>query len=131
MLVLSESGYPNYLLPMARRLLTEQPDLPVFLLHDATTHGAAMEGRVLANGRLPLDGHPVTDIGMFSTDFQKLKRTKGFDPDNKHRALPVDAMMLPFMTMGLEVAMVEGMTFSSMIEQHHKRSMSYVGSDIG
>jgi len=131
MLVLSESGYPDYLLPITQRMLTEQPDLPVFLLHDATTHGAAMEERVLASDLLPHDGHPVTDLGMFPTDFQKLKRTKHYDPDNRDRTLPVDAMMLPFLTMGLGAAMTQGMTFGSMIAQQHRGRVGHVGFDFG
>lgn len=131
MLIVGESGYPDYLLPVAQRLLTEQPDLPVFLLHDASSQGVRMKDRVLARGLLPLDGHPVTDLGMFPTDFQKLRRLKGYDPDNKDRALPVDAMMLPFMTMGLGAAMAGGITLGSMIEQQHQRRMYDAGVEFG
>jgi hypothetical protein len=135
MLVISESGYPDYLLPVATRLLQEQPDLPVFLLHDATTHGAAMEDRVTSNGLLPLDGHPLTDLGMFPTDFQKLKRVKRFDPNNEHRTLPVDAMLLPFMTVGLGVAMTENIAMSAMLDQqqraHSAGGFSSYESDFG
>ncbi len=121
MLVLSESGYPEYLLPVARRLLEEQPDLVVFLLHDATEHGVMMQERVLASGLLPLSQHPIVDLGLFPSDFRKLKRTNQFDPDNKKRALPVDAMMLPFMTLGLAAAMAEGTTLGTLIEQQQER----------
>lgn len=38
-LVLSLSGYPTYLLPMAKRCLHDNPQLPVYLLHDATSRG--------------------------------------------------------------------------------------------
>lgn len=131
MLVLSETGYPEYLLPVARRLLDEQPSLSVFLLHDATTHGAAMEERVLASGLLPLGSHQITDLGMFPMDFQKLKRTKRFDPDNSHRALPVDAMMLPFMTMGIGAAMAEGVPLGTMIQQQQERGTDGGSSDFG
>jgi hypothetical protein len=131
MLVLAESGYPAYLQPLARRLLQERPDLPLFLLHDATTHGADMEKRVLAGGMLPIDEHPITDLGMIPADFQKLKRTKLFDPENKERALPVDAMMLPFLTLGLGAAMTEGMAFSTMLERQHQGSVHDGGFGYG
>jgi hypothetical protein len=121
MLVLSGSGYPDYLLPIARRLLEEKPDLPVFLLHDATTQGGEMEERVLSNGMFPLDGHPITDLGMFPTDFQKLKRTNSFDPENEHRALPVDAMMLPLLTVGLATATTQQMAFGAVIDEQQRR----------
>lgn len=131
MLVIGESGYPDYLLPVAQRLLEEQPDLPVFLLHDATTHGVAMEDRVRASGLLPLGNHQLTDLGMFPEDFRKLKRTQRYDPGNAERALPVDAMMLPFMTAGLTAAISGGMAFGAMIEQQHQGSTIGGSFDFG
>lgn len=131
MLVISENGYPDYLLPVARRLLAEQADLPVLLLHDATTHGTAMNERVLSDGMLPLQGHPVTDLGMFPADFQRLKRTKAFDRDNTDRGLPVDAMLMPFMTMGLGAAIAGGMTLGAMIEQQQQGTSVDAGIDFG
>ena len=124
MLVISESGYPDYLMEVARRLLDEQPDLPVFLLHDATAHGTAMQERLLSSGMLPVESHPLVDLGMHPLDFQKLKRTKQFDRANSNRDLPVDALLLPFMTMGLGIAMTEQMAFSEIIEGQEEGGIS-------
>ena len=124
MLVISESGYPDYLMEVARRLLDEQPDLPVFLLHDATAHGTAMQERLLSSGMLPVESHPLVDLGMRPLDFRKLKRTKQFDRANSNRHLPVDALLLPFMTMGLGVAMTEQMAFSEIIEGQDEGGIS-------
>ena len=124
MLVISESGYPDYLMEVARRLLDEQPDLPVFLLHDATAHGTAMQARLLSSGMLPVESHPLVDLGMRPLDFRKLKRTKQFDRANSNRDLPVDALLLPFMTMGLGIAMTEQMAFSEIIEGQDEGGIS-------
>ena len=124
MLVISESGYPDYLMEVARRLLDEQPDLPVFLLHDATAHGTAMQARLLSSGMLPVESHPLVDLGMRPLDFRKLKRTKQFDRANSNRDLPVDALLLPFMTMGLGIAMTEQMAFSEIIEGQEEGGIS-------
>ena len=124
MLVISESGYPDYLMEVARRLLDEQPDLPVFLLHDATAHGTAMQERLLSSGMLPVESHPLVDLGMRPLDFRKLKRTKQFDRANSNRDLPVDALLLPFMTMGLGIAMTEQMAFSEIIEGQDEGGIS-------
>ena len=124
MLVISESGYPDYLMEVARRLLDEQPDLPVFLLHDATAHGTAMQERLLSSGMLPVESHPLVDLGMRPQDFRKLKRTKQFDRANSNRDLPVDALLLPFMTMGLGIAMTEQMAFSEIIEGQDEGGIS-------
>jgi hypothetical protein len=131
MLVLSESGYPEYLLPIATQLLTDQPDLPVFLLHDATAHGTQMRERVLAGRMLPLNEDHVTDLGMFPEDFQKMKRTREFDPDNEARALPVDAMRQPFLSMGLESAFITGVSLSSLIEHQDQGRLTDGGSSFG
>ena len=131
MLVVAESGYPDYLVPVAERLLNERKDLPVFLLHDATLHGIEMEERVLESGILPIAGHPLTDLGMFPKDFRKLSRTQHFDPKNEDRSLPADAMMLPFLTMGLGAAMLGGIAFSAMLEEEGRRSMVSGGMDFG
>ena len=130
MLVISETGYPKYLLPVAHRVLQEQPDLPVFLLHDATPHGTEMQPRALASNLLPLKDHPVTDLGMFPDDFKKLRRTDHFDPDDTLRALPVDSMLFPFMTMGLAAAMTEGLALSEIMEQK-QGSTTDGGMDFG
>ena len=121
MLVLAESGYPQYLVPVAQRLLEETPELPIFLLHDATSNGTSMKDRVLASGLLPLGGHTVTDLGMFPTDFQRLARTKRFDPENSDRTLPVDAMMLPFLVGGMSEAMTEEVTLGSILDDPQRR----------
>ncbi|MDA1018096.1 MAG: hypothetical protein O3A00_27020 [Planctomycetota bacterium] len=130
MLVLAESGFPEYIVPVAKRLSNEREDLPVFLLHDATLHGIEMEERVLDSDLLPIEGHPITDLGMFPSDFRKLKRTADFDPRNEDRTLPADAMMLPFMTMGLG-AMVGGLAFGEMLEEQNRQSMADGGMDFG
>ncbi|MEO2034160.1 MAG: hypothetical protein ABGZ35_18960, partial [Planctomycetaceae bacterium] len=117
MLVLSESGYPSYMAPVARKLMDERADLPVFLLHDATAHGVGMEQRIRSGDLLPLRDHPLTDLGLFPADFEKLKRTNAYDVANKERALPADALMFPFLIMGMGSAFTHGDTFSTLLAQ--------------
>lgn len=130
-LVISESGYPDYLLPVARRVLEEQPDVPIFLLHDATTRGAAMEDRVKSGNVLPVEAHQVIDLGMYPEDFRNLKRMKRVAPENEHRDLPVDSMLLPFMTMGLAAAMTDGIPLGMLIDQQRQQEMAEGSSDFG
>ncbi len=129
MLVLSESGYPSYLAPVARKLMEERSDLPVFLLHDATAHGVEMEQRIRAGDLLPLRDHPVTDLGLFPADFKRLKRTKSFDAANRERSLPADALLFPFLVMGMGHAFTHGGTFSTLLAQ--QATYSGGGGDSG
>lgn len=86
----------------------------------------------MADSRFPVAGHPLTDLGMFPSDFRRLKRTKTFDPNNRQRELPVDAMMLPFMTMGLSTALVGGCAFHELLDPSVSQSRgTTVGFDFG
>ena len=131
MLVLSESGYPSYLAPIAAKLLEERADLPVFLLHDATAHGIGMEQRIRSGDLLPLRNQPLTDLGLFPADFQRLKRTKSFDVADKARALPVDALPFPFLVMGMQSAFIHGVPFSTLLTQQTGSSAVGGGSAGG
>lgn len=128
-LIISEKGYPQYLLPVAVKLLEERPDLPVFLLHDATEIGTRMKDRLVRKDLLPVENHPITDLGLFPEDFQELKRTKNFDSANEARELPVDALMMPFLAGGLAAAFTGGLAFSDLIAQ--EAATTYSGGSDG
>lgn len=121
MLVISESGYPQYLLPHAKRLLQERADLPIYLLHDADSVGRSMHSRI---GRLnlPIDNHPVIDLGMSAEDFKRLKRTHTFDQKSRGRELPVDALATPFLLTGLGACFATQTTMSALLAEHARES---------
>jgi hypothetical protein len=93
-LVLSERGYPGYLLPVAQRLLAERPDLPVVLLHDSTPEGVSMMARMLASSVLPLAGRKLVDAGITPRSVSSIKSLAPTLPGNHGNAVPVD--YLPF-----------------------------------
>jgi len=72
-LVLSESGYPEYLLGPVQELLRAQPDMPIFLLHDGTPLGTAMNERILKNPKFEVGSHPIVDLGLYADDVRKLR----------------------------------------------------------
>ena len=94
MLVVSENGYPSYLCPRANQLLLERPDLPVYLLHDATPEGMGMRSRLRSSTWLELGNREIVDLGFTPDDFASLKRTRNFDYHKKERELPMDALLM-------------------------------------
>lgn len=130
MLVVSESGYPDYLLPQARRLLVESPDLSVFLLHDATTDGMRMEERLRRSEILPLAGRNVIDLGLSPDDFRKLKRTANYDRKNSERALPADALPLAFLATGLAASFASNISLGEQLLRDAQNQAS-AGSSFG
>jgi len=101
MLVIAESGYPEYLQPRVKQLLDESDDLSVFLLHDATASGKKMKQRVLDLKWLPLRSHRLIDLGFFRDDYAKLKRADTVRGGYQGNDMPADALMLGAMTLAL------------------------------
>lgn len=78
-LVVSESGYPQYIVPHVKRILEDQPDIRVCILHDATAKGASMLKRMKAFNNLPLGDRPITDLGLASSDLSRTPNLSRFE----------------------------------------------------
>lgn len=84
MVVVAESGYPDYLVPRINRILEEQPALPVFVLHDANASGEGMASRVQKSKIFSLSNRAITDLGLSLDDLKllpKLSRLARIDGD--------------------------------------------------
>jgi hypothetical protein len=130
MLVIAESGYPKYLVPQVWRLLEESPDLPVFLLHDATPDGVRMAERVQRSSVLPVPWNNVVDLGLFPEDFRRLKRTARFHPQDKQRMLPVDAVPLAFLATGMTASFASSIPLGEQL-QRDAQNQATAGSSFG
>lgn len=115
MLVIAESGYPNYLCERVNLLLAERHDLPVFLLHDADASGREMVQRVKNLPWLKLGAHPVVDLGLFPNDFAKLKRAANYDPGSSDRELPADALLVGSLGIGIAACFATQTSFGEQL----------------
>ena len=95
-LVIAESGYPRYLLPVATKMLTETPDLPVLILHDSTPAGVDMAVRLKSSGFLPLEGHPLVDIGLSPDHVRAMPKLKAMGGAAGYE-IPADLLLYPAM----------------------------------
>jgi len=75
-LILAESGYPRYLQIQAGRALRDNPNVPVFLLHGADPRGRHMKGRIRDLAWLPVNRHPVIDLGFGPDDVNELHQLR-------------------------------------------------------
>lgn len=105
-LVIAESGYPSYLVPHAKRLLAQRPELPVVLFHDATPHGTQMATRLRDGGLFPLGGRRLIDAGIFPRDVPKIRALDATLPGTYGNAARAD--YLPFASMAAGLAGVVG-----------------------
>lgn len=129
-LVIAESGYPSYLIPKVAEILAQRPDLPVFLLHDATAEGVAMKARLIDGGKLPLAGKAVCDLGIFPADVQRLTRLKPMLPRQDNDAVPVDLIPYAMLISGLSQAIDARMTLAEVIDARRSRDDA-AGYDAG
>ena len=120
-LVISETGYPQYLMPHAKRMLEERNDLPVYIMHDAGKIGEAMLSRVKKMD-LPLEGRKIIDLGMSTSDFKKLKRTANYDRKNRRRELPIDSLATPFLMTGLAACFVGETTMTALLDEQAREA---------
>lgn len=115
-LVLSSTGYPGYLLPVAERLLRENPTLPVFVLHDTLPPGEALNSEWWRRitRQIPIEGHPVTDLGLTTEDvpripfLQRVHEVEGGRP-------PVDLMPWAILAPMLGAAFLAGEDFAHVL----------------
>ena len=116
-LVISENGYPGYLMAVAKSILEEQPDLPVYLLHDSTPVGVAMKERVLRAKKLPIHYKQITDLGLFPEDVKKAKAAKHCYPSKSRFEIPLDLVTYGSLAAMTGGALVEGLAFANMLAQ--------------
>ena len=113
-LILSESGYPDYLLGPARRLLEDNPRLPVYLLHDATKSGRDMEARVRRSPEFAVADHPLTDLGLFEDDARGLRLPRYL---RKTKNLELDCLTLPALTTLVAIGFAEQIPLALVAQQ--------------
>lgn len=123
MLVISQSGYPNYLQSQLNRVLLERPDLPVFLFHDADPTGTSMKRDIRKLNWADLRNHPLIDLGFFPDDFKKLKRTANFRNRDIHIGLPADSLRMGSLTTGLSACFASQTTFADELVREDKNQM--------
>jgi hypothetical protein len=100
-LIISESGYPERLVPEARRLLDERSDLRVVALHDATRRGVEMRSRLQAGASLPLGNREIIDAGLFAADVGQIEELAAAFPASAFTQVPLDALSLTTLLAGL------------------------------
>lgn len=137
-LVVSERGYPSYLVPHARRLLEERPDLPVVLLHDATPEGTAMATRLRQSAIYPLASRRLTDAGLFPRAVPRIKSLEPTIPGSYDNAARVDFLPFGVMAGGLAGLIGAGVLTSAALAQaagppaqHHPAIGTGSSSDSG
>jgi len=73
-LVVSEQIYPEHALRACQQFLSQHPEIPVILIHDASQKGLRMKERLLNDKFWNLRGKNVQDLGLFPRDTDRLRK---------------------------------------------------------
>jgi hypothetical protein len=113
MLVVSECGYPEYIVPHANRILREQPDVRVYALHDSTREGMQMATRLVDSDVFQLQRHKITDLGLNSDDVNQMPRLKKFEASG---GVEVDHLKWSKLSNGTAAAIVGGIALVDVMD---------------
>ena len=105
-LIISQSGYPNYVIPIAKELLAKRKALTVYLLHDSTQNRIAMKRNVAEFTLLPTAGHPMFNLGLEPAQVVYMKHLSPIQPARTKYGIPLDS--IPYAV--LETALMYSIT---------------------
>ncbi len=73
-LVVSADKYPKRAFQIFVKILEKYPDLPVYLIHDASENATTLEDRLTSDPSWGLKNKEVVDLGLFPEDIERLSR---------------------------------------------------------
>ena len=111
-LIVSECGYPNYIVPHVNRILEEQPDVSVSVLHDSTSKGVTMADRIEKSEIFRLGGRTVVDLGLHPEDVRGMRKLRQF---SNQGAVELDHLRWIRLSTGTAAALVAGTSLAGVI----------------
>lgn len=127
-LVVSHTGYPTHAVPLARRFLSEQPELPVWLYHGPTRHAFEEE---LRQNDWPLDGHHVRDLGLSLPQLRETRFIKRHFPGMDLRTFTADMLPPPVLLGALGACLAAGAAFGPLLAASTTFGGGDADSDFG
>jgi len=88
--VISENLYPKYLIPSVQRMLEQNPEMPIFLLHNGDWQGESMKQRLEESSNLNLENREIIDLGLRHKQFLKTKTLQPYRKIVSKNYAPLD-----------------------------------------
>ena len=107
-LVVSQSGYPNYVIPIAKELLKKRKSLAVYLLHDSTESRIAMKRNMADTAMLPTSGHSMFNLGLEPEQVVYMKHLDPIQPARSRYGVPLDSIPYPILETALTFCISHG-----------------------
>lgn len=129
--VIAESGYPHYLTDQVKQLITTNPELEIFLLHNSGANGEAMMNRVKSiSSQWNLSQHNCIDLGLSREQITK-SGIKKKTIEQYHGDYPAHGLGYHQFSSLLCHSVVNGVALSVAFEVFSANSDSGVSFDFG
>jgi hypothetical protein len=141
-LVLGASKYPQPLFNAYRQWIEKHPDIPIYLIHDASKKGLRLKAGLLKDSEWNLLGKNVRDLGVFPHEIERLKNplwlpqskdqkkiNDSLTPSEKvdqNMVFPADSLAPKIMLGMAALALIQGVPLlsESILAEQFGRSMS-------
>ncbi|MCP4214136.1 MAG: hypothetical protein GY765_05745 [bacterium] len=88
-IVVAANGYPDYLAPHLQKALNDNPEMPIYTLHDAGPEGIVLDNK-LDNRRFSYGGHPTHEICITEDDVSRFEDISAVLKKENTYFVPVD-----------------------------------------
>ncbi|MCI5136142.1 MAG: hypothetical protein D3920_13980 [Candidatus Electrothrix sp. AW2] len=124
-LIFSVDGYPSYIEEQSKKLLQASPELPIYLLHDATEEGMAMRKKI----KIPTS-HKVVDLGMSPDQLQNFPTLKPLRLQEQGYNAPLDVLPYAALSAMGTAAIAAGIPFDEVLVSWKREGNSVGDSSV-
>ncbi|MFT5443121.1 MAG: hypothetical protein ACI8W3_002167 [Myxococcota bacterium] len=90
--VISQTGYPNFVTPAVQELLARRKSISIYLLHDSTDDRLMMKRNIADLELIPTTGHRVFNLGIEPEQVIYMKQLAPISPGRSGYRIPIDSI---------------------------------------
>jgi hypothetical protein len=127
MLVISANGYPQYILPRLKKILTGNPAIKIYALHDTMTESEGQTFISRIRDIFECDKHEIIDLGLYQKNVELIFKALKSKPENSNEDIPLDFIPFPLLSTLLVLSMKNNAVFAYILEEAARGT--YAGPD--
>lgn len=127
MLVISAKGYPKYIQSKLEKILSDNPEIKVYVLHDtmSESEGQAFISKVC--DRFKCKNHEIIDLGLYKKNTELIFKAAKSKPENANADIPLDYIPFPLLSTLLVLSIENSGVFADILEEAARGT--YAGPD--
>jgi len=107
-IVISHTGYPNYVVPIVSELLERRKSIGIYLLHDSSESSISIRKHLADSRMLPTDGHRIFNLGIDPEQVTFMKHLAPIQPNQSEYRIPLDSIPYDILERALSFSVQRG-----------------------